>query len=280
MTYFKAVGPRAGHETWLLTDIGARRPGLVPDVLAVDHAAGWFLMADHGGPMHDVLAPAEQVAVVASLLPAYAEVQRTTRDLVARWREVGVPDRSTGRMPERLEDLLAGRGTSGPILIDEDELSAYRRELGRFADVCAQLGGTEGVDHADLHGWNVFVAGDDARIADWGDACITHPFSSLLVPIEWIVARLPPDLHAAAARRVRDAYAEGWGAGLDHDELARAFWVAYVARALSNDEQSLGAPPDDLGSMRREIVMMLRSWYRKRSSLTSPDAMLRPDLRW
>jgi hypothetical protein len=252
----------------------------VPDVLAVDHAAGWVLMPDHGVPMHGVLDPGEQVTVVESLLPAYAEVQRTTVDLLDRWREAGVPDRSTARMPERLEDLLAGHGTSGPVPVEADELAAYVRELGRFADVCADLGEREAIDHADIHGWNVFVAAGDARIADWGDACITHPFSSLHVPIEWIVARLPPADHERAVDRLRDAYAEGWGRDLDGDELGGAFWIAYVARALSNDEQSLGAGPDDLQSMQREIVMMLRTWYRKRSLLTSPDQMLLPDLRW
>jgi hypothetical protein len=278
--YFKAVGPRARHETWLLADIGARHPGLAPDVLSVDHAAGWVLMADHGGPMHGVLDQAEQVRVVESLLPAYAEMQRTTIDLLDRWREVGVPDRSPGRMPARLEELLAGHGTSGPIPVEANEIALYVDELGRFTDACAALGARAAIDHADIHGWNVFVAGDDARIADWGDACITHPCSSLHVPIEWIVARLPPADHVHAVERLRDAYVEGWGSGIDRAELAAAFWVAYVARALSNDEQSLGAGPEDLGGMQREIVMMLRTWYRKRSLLASPDEMLLPALRW
>jgi hypothetical protein len=237
-------------------------------------------MADHGLPMHGVLESPEQVAVLERLLPAYADVQRTTVDLLDRWRDVGVPDRSTGNMPRRLEQLLAGHGTSGPIPVEAEELGSYMDQLGLFAEVCADLGQREAIDHADIHGWNVFVAGDDARIADGGDACITHPFSTLHVPIEWIVARLPPAGHERAVRCLRDAYAEGWGPDIDREELGRAFWIAYVARALSNDEQSLGARPDDLASMQREIVMMLRTWHRKRSSLDSPDEMLLPALRW
>jgi hypothetical protein len=278
--YFKAVGPRARHETWLLADIGARRPGLVPGLLAVDHERGWILMADHGGPMRDVLDPAGQVEVIARLLPAYAAVQRSTRDLVDRWRERNVPDRAATRLPERLAELLAGRGTSGPIAVEDDERAAYERELGRFAAVCDGLAEADAIDHADIHGVNVLVAGDDARIADWGDACITHPFSSLLVPIEWVAATLPPSGHAGAVARLRDAYVEGWGADVDPEELAAGVWIAYVARALSNDEQSLGARPQDLEGMQREIVMMLRTWYAKRALLGAPDGMLQPALRW
>ena len=128
----------------------------------------------------------------------------------------------------------------------------------------------------------MFVAGNDARIADWGDACITHPFSSLHVPIEWIVARLPPADHAAAVSRLRGTRTRTDGArgSIPTSSASPVCESLHLARALSNDEQSLGAPPEDLDGMQREIVMMLRTWYGKRSLLTSPDELLQPHLRW
>jgi hypothetical protein len=81
-------------------------------------------------------------------------------------------------------------------------------------------------------------------------------------------------------RRLRDAYVDGWGPDAPHEVIAGAVWVAYVARALSNDEQCLGGSSADIADAQREIVTLLRTWHRKGPLLTSPDEMLRPGLRW
>jgi hypothetical protein len=280
--YVKAVGPGGRFELHLLADIAERSEGLAPDVVDVDLDAGWLLMVDHGTPVVEVADPAGQVAAVEALLPAYAEMQRTVVPLVDRWVAVGLPDRTPDRLPGLLERLLAGEGESGPVTLDSQEVARCRALLPVLVEACALLEGSgvaSSVDHADVHGFNVLVGGGGPRLIDWGDACVTHPFSSLLVPIEWVVTELPGAAQASAVRRLVDAYLEPWGgAAADREVLGLAVWVGYVARALSNDHQCRGGSPEHVGAAHREIVALLRTWADKADLRERPTAMLQPQL--
>jgi hypothetical protein len=276
--YFKAVGSGGRHEPRLLNDIASRWSSLVPDVLAIDEARGWILMADHGTAMNEVLDGAGQVRAVETLLPRYAEMQQATTDLVEGWRAAGTPDRSVHRMPALLEEILAGGGTSGPLPIDHSEVRGYVDALPALQRACEDLASTrvvDAIDHADMHGTNVLVDGGEPRLIDWGDACISHPFSSLLVPYELVVPLLPAGERRAAVLRLRDVYLEPWGSPTEtRDAFGLAVWIGYVARAISNDHQSAGAAPGDLAPMQAEMITLLRRWLAKLPLLGDADALL------
>ena len=276
--YFKAVGPRGSHEPEVLADVAAHSSHLAPDVLAVDAGRGWILMGDHGRPMRDAIDPHAQVAAVESFLPSLAAMQQATVDHVDRWLAIGVPDRRVRVLPAQVADLLAGDSQLGPLPIDEDVRRAYEDVLPLLADVCDDLASTpvaDALDHADIHGTNVLVdAAGAARLVDWGDSCITHPWSTVFVPLGWVVALLPPTDRPSAARRLRDAYLEGWGGYADHRSFAQATWIAYVTRAVMNDHQCAGGDPADIADARREILDLLHRWWAKASLLGEPDELL------
>src|SRR5437763_14987983 len=99
----------------------------------------------------------------------------------------------------------------GPLPSDRD----LRRELDRavpdFSRVCDELTSTtpaSSLDHGDLHAGNVLVDGDRRRLIDWGDSCVTHPFSSLFVTYHLVAPKLEPAARPVAIRRLRDAYLE------------------------------------------------------------------------
>jgi hypothetical protein len=279
--YLKAVGPRGRHEVALLRDIALRSPGLAPDVLAVHEHEGWLLMPDHGRAIAEQGDIAAQVDAVEAVLPGYAVLQRSCEPMVDGWIEAGAPDRSVARLPEQLDRLLGGGGALGPVDLDGAELRRAEELLATFEGVCEQLATSDvprSIDHADLHGWNVVVGAGTPRLIDWGDACITHPFSSLLVPIEWVAARLPLDEQPNAVHRLCDGYLDGWGARGDRDQLGLAVWVAYVTRALSNDEQCAGGAPDVVRDGRHEVAALLRTWSAKADWLDRPAELLQPML--
>lgn len=278
---FKAMGPRGRHETLLLVDVAACGPKLAPEVLAADHDRGWVLMRDHGVPI-DVASVPEQVGLVERLLPAYAEMQMASADRVAGWIEAGVPDRSPRELPALLDELLANRGRSAPLPVDARELETMRTALGSFDRVCETLArsGIEAIDHSDIHGTNVLVDADGPRLVDWGDACVGHPFTSLLVPIEWIAGRLPAADVPAGVSRLYDAYVEPWGDAADPELVGLAMWLGYAARALSNDEQCPGGSPADVADAQREIVALLRVWKAKSTQLGEPRTLLLPAMPW
>lgn len=125
---------------------------------------------------------------------------------------------------------------------------AARRRAGRFAAWCERLGGAAvgaGLDHNDLHYWNVFVdpgpAGAVGRVRfyDWGDSVVAHPFASMLLGLGMIRLQLEVAADDPAVTRPRDAYLEVFGDLASHTELVEelelACRVGKVGRALSWD---------------------------------------------
>jgi aminoglycoside phosphotransferase (APT) family kinase protein len=103
-------------------------------------------------------------------------------------------------------------------------------------ELCAQLeplGFPETIDHDDLHDGQVFARDGRARILDWGDACVAHPFLTL-----GIAGYFADD---AAI----DTYLARWGdpAGL-REAVPTARRLAGVARAATWAATAAIAPPD------------------------------------
>jgi hypothetical protein len=274
--YFKAPGAVGRHEVTIIADLSPRWRTLVPDVVASDRGRSWMLLADHGQPMCDVLDAPAQVDVIERLLPAYADMQRSTLDRVPGWLAAGTPDRRVTWLPEQLEHLLTGALPVGTLTLDTETRTACLDELPRMARVCEELATTpmaDALDHADLHGTNVVVDGVDQRLIDWGDCCITHPFSTLFVSFELVVARLAAADQRAATLRLRDAYLEGW----DGDPSAAratfglATWVAHITRAINIGYETNGAGEDQT-----EITALLRAWLTKRALLSHRDEIVLP----
>ena len=105
---------------------------------------------------------------------------------------------------------------------------------------CAELladGVPATLQHDDLHDDNVFVTGDRHRFFDWADACVAHPFGSLLVALAVAQMQFKVPAGAPELARLRDAYLEPWTDGNDRTTLTRsvslALRVAKVGRSLS-----------------------------------------------
>jgi hypothetical protein len=275
--YFKAAGPRGRHETLLLADLSVAAPDLVPRVVALDHERAWMLLGDAGGLLRDLDAAA-QVAIVESLLPAYAAMQRATASKVTEWIEAGTNDRRVERLPALLDDVLHGNTRIGHVPIDDDERASCLDALPQLERVCIELATTDvaaALDHADLHGTNIVVAGERGCVLDWGDAGVTHPFVSMFVPYQFVVRQLPPPDRLWAVLRLRDAYLDGWGGGVDdHAAFRRAVWLGHVTRAIGTAHELDAADAQALGGT-GEIVDLLRAWHSRRHDLDD-DIVLVP----
>jgi len=275
--FFKTEGPGAPHEPRLIVDLAERWPGLAVDVVAADLEREWLLMPDHGGPIRDGFDIEGQVAVFERLTPAYAAMQRDSRDLVDPWIAAGTPDRRVGRLPELVDHLLSDARPERAIPLDDAGRSAIEATLRRLEQRVADLAAAPfaiGLDHSDLHGGNVLCRDGDARISDWGDACITHPFASLFVIYQHAVAKLPSAERRDATFRLRDAYLDVWRTDASERELREAFaiatWLGHIVRALSFMHHYDGSDPSCLPS----IAEFLRRWEQQESLLTDPDELV------
>lgn len=207
-------------------------------------------MGHHGAPIVEVLSPDRQVAAICELLPSYGHMQLSTSGLVDGWIAVGVPDRRAARLADQFELFLEDAPIEPDLTAGCIERLRLLRRLCLELDRAAQPATLE---HADMHGTNVVTADGRARLIDWGDCCITHPFTAIFVPIQFVVASLPQIARPTAARRMRDCYLEAWG-GPTSGNLAlldRALAVAPLVRVLS-----LAAEVDGDA----EIDALLRAW--------------------
>jgi hypothetical protein len=227
LAWFKACRPVQGFEPGLTAELASRWPDRVVEVIAHDAARGWLLTLDAGSPLDDFGNPPERWD---ELLPRYAELQRGETERAAQHLAAGVPDLRLVRLRAEFERLLAQALPLAGV-----EIEAARRLGPRLDALVAELAGAgvgDTVDHADLHHRSVFADAERLRILDWGDASISHPFFTLAVTFHWLreVNRLPAGDGWFA--RLRDAYLEPWGPGLE-PAFALAQRLGRVGRALA-----------------------------------------------
>jgi len=209
IAWFKECRSVQAFEPRLSAELFARWPDRVGEVLAHDEERGWLLLADAGEPLAGLGNPPEPLL---ALLPGYAELQRGEATHSDDHLAHGVPDLRIATVPESYEGLL-----QRDLPLEPEETARLTAFAPRLAELCEELAAHEvpaTVQHDDLHLANVYERHDRFRLLDWGDASISHPFASLVVPYRFLdeINRLKPTDPWYA--RLRDAYLEPWGTGL------------------------------------------------------------------
>jgi hypothetical protein len=222
--WFKACAPVQAFEPRLTAALFARWPDRVAEVLAHDEERAWLLLADAGTPIGAVGNPPEAWLVA---LPLYAELQRGEAAHAHDHLAHGVPDLRVATLPARYEELLRR-----DLPLAREELDRLRGFAPRFERLCGQLAAhevPETLQHDDLHMANVYAQGERLRLLDWGDACVSHPFASLVVTFRFLEERNQLSPGDPWFARLRDAYLEPWGGG-----LAGAFALAVRVGAFAH----------------------------------------------
>jgi aminoglycoside phosphotransferase (APT) family kinase protein len=157
-------------------------------------------------------------------MPRYAELQIAAAEHVDELLAAGLPDYRLPRLPELAEQVARKLGTEAPAPEHVETLAA---EL-------AAVDIPESVQHDDLHDGNVFVLPNGGyAVFDWGDACATHPFASLLVGLRGIAHRFELGERDPDVERARDAYLEPWSCFAGRDQLLRAVELSDMVGRLS-----------------------------------------------
>jgi hypothetical protein len=238
--WFKATA--FAYEVGTVARLAAHRPEVVPPLLAADPAAGWMLMADGGESLRTVSAREGSLDRWLDVLARYADLQLALADEVPGLLALGVPDR-------RLATLPAGYAR----LMDEiDAEPRFRAAAPMVADLADELSGyglPEVLQHDDLHDGQVFLRAGRHLILDWGDACISHPFFTLSVTMEGMLAWGLDDVEDSLdTAPFRDAYLAPWAERFDGDLVAAvkpALRLGWACRAVNGhipgDDRSTSA---------------------------------------
>jgi hypothetical protein len=226
--WFKANVPRLAHEAAVVQTLAARRPDLLPALLAVDLERGWMLQGDGGTRLRETLEGNGDYGVWEQILPLYAALQIDAAADRDRLLTAGAPDRRLIVLPGQFEALL----TDTQVLqaLTQDELERLRELVPRIEAEARELAGyqvPETIQHDDLHDGQIFVQKGRYLFFDWGDACVSHPFFTLVVTLAVLAHRLGLEHDSRELERFRDAYLEPWTSFRPRSELEQAYPIAY-----------------------------------------------------
>jgi hypothetical protein len=198
--WFKANDATMRHESGVVELLATTCPSLVPPLLADDPARGWLLMADAGEWLRSVSPRVGHLDHWLQVLPAYAEGQLAMVPHVDDLLALGVPDRRLATLPAAYAALVQ----------EVDAEPRLRAAVGRVEELCEQLdayGVDETLNHDDLHDGQVFLRDGSLVVMDWGDACVSHPFFTLSVTLEGVLAWGLDDVEKSVdTTPYRDAY--------------------------------------------------------------------------
>ncbi|WP_208298566.1 phosphotransferase [Streptomyces liangshanensis] len=232
--WFKANPPAGAFEAGLTEALARWVPEHVLKPVAVDADRGWTLLPDGGPLFRDVLdREAAGPRDWEDLLRQYADMQRALEPYAAEMASLGVPRAPVTALPEIFDRLVGGN-----TVLRSGDREALRASRPRLVDWCAELAGmgiADSLDHSDLHDGQLFAPRQGRfTFFDWGDATVSHPFCSFLVPALRAAEQYGPEV----LPRLRDSYLEPWTRdGLTTAELRRAVGLAWrlgaVGRACS-----------------------------------------------
>jgi hypothetical protein len=179
--WFKANTAELVHEALVTHLLAQRVPDRVPPLIADDPDRGWMLMEDAGIRLREVIAEERDLSRWVDVLHGAADIARAMEPDVQRLVAAGVPDRRLAVLPDRYAELVASPA------VEQRFRDAVPR-VREMAEELASYGVAETLQHDDLHDGQVFVKGDRQLILDWGDAVVSHPFFTLSVTLEGVVA--------------------------------------------------------------------------------------------
>jgi thiamine kinase-like enzyme len=279
--YFKACAAGGLHEAALLNFLHEQAlPGLA-QIHAYDAKQAWIVLADAGRPVRDICGQRGMRAALTQVLGSYAQLQIRLLSHTQSLQALGLPCRPIEQLPDLLEDLLqngahaAGRSAQAADALARD----VRQQYGFLRDVCAQLAGSAyayALDHGDLHTGNILTRRGALALVDWGDACLTHPFTTAFTALQFSAQSITPAARPAALAQWRAAYLAPWQAfapryTLEQD-FARALWLGRVLRALDYANMFAGADAATLAHWRPLIGQALQRWIDARAVLQNSSA--------
>jgi hypothetical protein len=228
--------PGLEHEARLEALLAQRRPDCIPPLLAHDPESGWMLMADAGIRMRELVEAERDLGRWLDVLSLYAGVQVDLTADADAIVALGVPDLRLETLPAQAEALLDEVAGLEPDV--RERLEAALPEIRELCDELDSFGVPATIQHDDFHDGQVYVRDGDYLLLDWGDACVSHPFFTLAVTLDGVIAWGVDDVeHSEPIEPYQDAYLEPFIAVHGEEGLVDACTIArrlgWVCRAVN-----------------------------------------------
>lgn len=262
--WFKANAPVLAYEARVVQALARARPDLVPELVGVEPDRGWMLMRDGGERLREVVARERRLDRWLVVLPLYGELQLAVASLAEELVALGTPDLRLASLPQVYSRLV--EETEGLAPEQRGRLIDYTTEVDAMCTELAAIGVAETIQHNDLHDGQVFVSDGRFLVFDWGDSCVSHPFTTMSVTLEGLLAWGLDDVEGSVdTTPFRDAYLKPFS-GLSRREdleaaMAKALRLGWICRAAVTRPLALAldAEPRErqLDNVRAQLRMFL-----------------------
>jgi hypothetical protein len=228
--WFKEPAPMMGFEAALTALVSERSPDDATEVVAWEGT--WLLTRDAGAQLRTLLeVDAASAPAWEDILRRYAELQLAHVPDAVELLAVGVPDKRPSALLADYPRLVRDVRALEAVPVERSRLELLQPALREA------LSALEGpvpatVIHEEVHEANVFVLDGHARILDWGEGALSHPFAGLTNTLRDIAYRggLEPD--SPEILRLRDVYLEPWTRFAPLDQLRSMFAHGYLLGML------------------------------------------------
>ncbi len=233
--YFKALPPQFACELALSVRLAQRHPRHVPAMIAFEPRQLCLLMQAHHGPMLNELS---DMSAWKRALEAYALIQTEWLDGIAELRELGCVERTLERLEKEIDQLFADAAAmlqDEPGGLSRAEIETLRQRAPLYKAMCRQLAEYDigpTIEHGDFWAGNIIIDDGEAIFLDWSDACVAHPFFSLLPLFLGLKIHNRLSYIPDAQAQLTAAYLRPWVRFETEDRLREAFSIAYTLSAI------------------------------------------------
>ena len=251
----------------------------VPEVVAADAENGWLLITDSGQSLRSLLQADGDSSRWHTAGTQYAQMQIALADRSTALLDLGVFDRRLSQLPHLYTNLLRDREA---LLIDQEPglssaeynyLGKHTPEFGLLCQRLAAFGIPETLHHDDFHDNNIYVSGDQYTFADWGEACLAHPFFSMIIVLGIAAYTLKLDDDDPFLAALLDTYLTQWQAYGSMSSLKEAYVLAQavgaVNRALTWHRMMRFMSPEERAEQAASMTGWLQEFLRQTADLQS-----------
>ena len=259
--WFKANAPLLAYEARVVEVLARVRPDVVPALVRIDRDRGWMLMRAGGERLREVVARERRLDRWLDVLPLYAELQLAAAPCAEELVALGTPDLRLAGLPQVYSRLVGE--TEGLAPDQRDRLIGRADDVDAMCQELVALGVPETIQHNDLHDGQVFVSDDRYLVLDWGDSCVSHPFTTMSVTLEGLLAWGLDDVEGSVdTTPFRDAYLQRFSdraprEGLDA-ALTAGLRLGWICRAAVTHPLALALD----GASRRQLLDQVRTHLR------------------
>jgi len=254
--WFKESAPSLSFEPAVTVAVSRAFPDFTPLVLAT-HGT-WMLTRDAGIQLRDLYRRRLAAPSWDDLLPRYAELQIGLAANVEKLLLLGVPDKRPAVVASAYTGLVDR--VLGPDAPAARQLRRLAPAVASLADVLAK-GLPSTIIHEEAHEANIFVRRGRARLLDWAEVSVSHPFAGMVNTLRDIAYRRRLRPNGREVLRLRSAYVEPWTPFAPRAELNAMFDRGYLfgtlCRAIAWDQILADQPPEVRAEYGRNAAVWL-----------------------